>query len=88
MDVFDDKGLDRIREAFDGLTMTCPINSVGSGVGPPTFLLNVFTYRTGSKCSTKSRSNRPSDGNPMVVEGCAGAWDKRGVAISWWSLVE
>ena len=33
MDVFNDKGLDGVREAVDGATMACPIDGVGGGVG-------------------------------------------------------
>ena len=45
MDVFDDEGLDRVREAVDGTTMARPINGVGGCVGPSTFLSNIFMYR-------------------------------------------
>ena len=45
MDVFDDKGLDGVREAVDGATMARPINGVGGGVGPSTFLSNILTDR-------------------------------------------
>ena len=45
MDIFDDKGLDGIREAVDSSTVACPINGVGGCVGPTAFLSNIFPYR-------------------------------------------